>query len=89
MSITSDTQNIQGSPTGSMIPFLLTCMLIGLKITGHLDIPWLVAFIPVLVVPIIYLVGLLLFGILLVAFLIAGVVWVLIETVVDLFRTRP
>lgn len=80
----NDTQTSR--PALPIIPFLLTCVLIALKITGHLAISWWIVFLPM------YLglaVGLLLMlalaaGTLI--FMIGAMVWAGITEVIFLFR---
>lgn len=69
-----------------VIPFLLTCVLIALKITGHLDVSWLIVFLPMYIGLAVGLLFVLVIGIGALVFLIGGLVWIIIETIIDFFR---
>lgn len=69
-----------------VIPFLLTTVLIALKITGHLAVSWWIVFLPMYIDLVVGLFLVLVIGIGVLVVVAGGLVWIIIETIIDFFR---
>lgn len=69
-----------------VVLFLLSCILAGLKVTGHIDVSWIVVFAPALLIPVSLVAFFLAFVIGAVATLLFCAAFVLLETIADCFR---